>query len=365
VPNKARGLLGKLGLLLGGTLLGILVAEGSARMIAPHQSADLLFNSSDASPMNLYVVDKELRVRPNTNLDTTIQSLDYTVRLRTNSLGLRGPSVESISSEQWIALGDSFTMSVQVNEEDSFAGLLGKEKGVHIWNGGVDGFSTWQETLRLRQLAKELPLKKAILTFFTGNDFQDNERFPARARMRLPAEEGTPIPRPHVGMGELFLLKHSFLYAHYRIWNKQQQVQSGKDMSRGNWADELQIFSKSGEKRFRQLDKLTTQALRDFKQTCQELNIEPLVAIAPPAFVIDQARAKPTFALVGLDSNHLALEAPQEKTKEILKKLKLPYCDLSEALKQGDAPYLVFDGHWSKEGHQLVASALSKCLESK
>ena len=84
-------ILGRLGLLLGGTFLGILAAEGLARMIAPHQSADLLFNSSDASPMNLYVIDKETRVRPNANLDTTIESLDYTVRLRTNSLGLRGP----------------------------------------------------------------------------------------------------------------------------------------------------------------------------------------------------------------------------------------------------------------------------------
>lgn len=365
MPNKMRSLLGKLGLLLGGTLVGTLAAEGVARMIAPHQSADLLFNSSDASPMDLYVVDKDMRVRPNANLNTTIQSLDYTVRLRTNSLGLRGPSVDSISSEQWIALGDSFTMSVQVNEEDSFAGILGEEKGVHIWNGGVDGFSTWQATMRLKQAASELPIKRAILTFFTGNDFQDNERFPVRARMGLPAEEGTPIPRPHVSKSELFLLKHSFLYAHYRIWNKQKQVESGKDMSRGNWADELQIFSKSGKNRLRRLEKGTTMALRDFKRTCQQLKIEPMVVIAPPAFVIDQARAKPTFELVGLESNELDLDAPQEKVKEILKKLNIPSCDLTDVLENGESPYLVFDGHWNKEGHQIVAKTLSTCLEKK
>ena len=81
MPSKTRSLFGKLGLLLGGTLLGILAAEGIARTIAPHQSADLLFNSSDASPMNLYVIDKQTRLRPNANLDTTIQSLDYTVKL--------------------------------------------------------------------------------------------------------------------------------------------------------------------------------------------------------------------------------------------------------------------------------------------
>jgi hypothetical protein len=365
VPSKMRSLFGKLGLLLGGTLLGILAAESIARTIAPHQSADLLFNSSDASPMNLYVIDKQTRLRPNANLDTTIQSLDYTVKLRTNALGLRGPTVTSVTAEQWIALGDSFTMSVQVNEEDSFAGLLGAEKNVHVWNGGVDGFSTWQASLRLKQMAVKLPIKRAILTFFTGNDFQDNERFPAMARMRLPGQEGTPIPRPSVGKMDLFLLQHSFLYAHYRIWNKQQQVQSGKDMSRGNWQDELRIFSTKGTKRLDQLEKKTTQALLDFKNTCLKLNIEPLVAIAPPAFVIDQARAKPTFELVGLDANTLNLDAPQIRVEKILSKLKIPSCTLTNALRETSSNYLVFDGHWSKEGHQVAAKTISECLEDK
>lgn len=365
MPSKLRSLVGKLGLLLGGSVGGILLAESIARMIAPHQSADLLFNSSDASPMDLYVIDKETRVRPNADLQTTIQSLDYTVELRTNSLGLRGPSIASVQNEQWIALGDSFTMSVQVNEEDSFAGLIGSKYQTHVWNGGVDGFSTWQATLRLQQMAETLPIKRAILTFFTGNDFQDNERFPAMARMRLPGAEGSPIPRPVVGSGELFLLQNSFIYAHYRIWNKQQQIQSGKDMSRGNWADELQIFSTSGQKRLIKLSQGTTRALREFQRTCQQLNIQPMVAIAPPAFVIDIDRAKPTFELVGLDSRNLALDAPQQKVKDILKQLRLPYCDLSSALREGSSPYLVFDGHWSKEGHQIVAETISNCMENQ
>ena len=36
-----------------------------------------------------------------------------------------------------------------------------------------------------------------------------------------------------------------------------------------------------------------------------------IVAIAPPAFVIDTARMAPTFSLVGLDPQQAALEAPQ------------------------------------------------------
>ena len=133
MPNK---IIGRIALLIGGSILGLGMVELTARLIAPNDAADLLFNASDASPMDLYVVDNSTRVTTAPNLDTTIESLDYQVRIRTNKLGLRGPTVESIpqNTEHWIALGDSFTMSVQVNEEDSFAGLLSTKTGTHIWN---------------------------------------------------------------------------------------------------------------------------------------------------------------------------------------------------------------------------------------
>ena len=98
-----------MGLLIGGLCVGLFAAEGIARIIAPNQAADLLFNASDTSPMNLYVIDKETRVTTAPNLSTSIQSLDYTVDIRTNALGLRGPRVEDTPKNMphWIALGDS------------------------------------------------------------------------------------------------------------------------------------------------------------------------------------------------------------------------------------------------------------------
>ena len=111
---------------MGGLFMGLVLAEGVARIIAPNQAADLLFNASDASPMNLYVIDKETRVTTAPNLDTAIESLDYTVKINTNELGLRGPALSQVSPQtpHWIAVGDSFTMSVQVDQENTFSGQL-------------------------------------------------------------------------------------------------------------------------------------------------------------------------------------------------------------------------------------------------
>ena len=353
----------KLGLVLGGLVLGLFLAEGLARFVAPNQAADLLFNASDASPMNLYVIDAETRVTTAPNLRTSIQSLDYTVDIQTNSLGLRGPELDAISpqSEQWIAVGDSFTMSVQVQQEDTFSGQLSKRTGAQIWNAGVDGYSTWQSLLRIQQVKAHLPLKRILLTFFTGNDFQDNERFLAMQRSPLPGPSGTPIPRPEIPASEIWMMQHSYIYAHYRIWNKVQQLGSPQDFSKGNWQDELRLFTLDGEKRRQQLRGQTKRALQQLRDYAGQHNMDLMVAVAPPAFVIHPERMEATFRLVDLNPNRADIKAPQQLALDILSELKIPACDLTPALEQASNPYFTFDGHWTQEGHTVVSNAIAEC----
>ena len=89
--------------------------------------------------------------------------------------------------------------------------------------------------------------------------------------------------------------------------------------------------------------------------------MELLVAIAPPAFVIHPERLDATFELVDLDPNRADVDAPQLLAIDILKELRVPYCDLSPALRQADQPYLTFDGHWTLEGHTVVADTIATC----
>lgn len=353
----------KIGLLLGGLLMGCILAEGVARVIAPNQAADLLFNASDASPMNLYVIDAKTRVTTAPNLDTSIESLDYTVKIQTNELGLRGPKPADLSNEtpHWIAVGDSFTMSVQVDQESTFSGQLSTITGAQVWNAGVDGYSTWQALLRVQQIAEVLPIKRVLLTFFTGNDFQDNERFLAMQRSPLPGSAGDPIPRPEIPNSEIWLMQHSYIYAHYRIWKKVQQLGSPTDFSKGNWQDELRLFTVDGEKRRGQLRRQTKRALQELRDYTRQNNMELMVAVAPPAFVIHPERLNATFELVDLDPNRADVDAPQRLALDLLTELRISSCDLSPALRQATQPYLTFDGHWTLEGHTVVADTIASC----
>ncbi|MEC7987878.1 MAG: hypothetical protein VX278_22110 [Myxococcota bacterium] len=352
-------------LLIGGTLIGVLVAELFARIPAFPSEADLLFNSPDSSPMGLYVLDKQTRQLPAKNFQTQARALGTTVALRTNELQLRGPPSKTIQGEQWLAVGDSFTMSVQVSEEDSFQGQLGSQKKVYIWNGGVDGYSTWQAGLRYDQVRHKIPIQTVILTFFTGNDFQDNERFLFMRTQPLPGKNGDPIPRRKIPAWKLFLLQHSYLYAHARIFQHRRSLVSNQKEQARNWRDELSIFSKVGQQRLQNLTKNSRDALQDLKRRTLRGRSKLLVAIAPPAFVVDQKRAKATFELVGIDQKDALLDAPQQAIQQVLQQLNIPYCDLTSSLKKSEQEqptYLKTDGHWTIHGHKTVAQTLHQCL---
>ena len=96
-----------------------------------------------------------------------------------------------------LAVGDSFTMSVQVDESELFQAQLASalserlDRPVEILNGGVDGYGTLQALGRVEYLADELALDGAIYLFFMGNDIQDNVTYNHLAGGRRGA-----IPRP-------------------------------------------------------------------------------------------------------------------------------------------------------------------------
>ena len=65
------------------------------------------------------------------------------------------------------------------------------------------------------------------------------------------------------------------------------------------------------------------------------------------------------------DPASMALDAPRQAVLQILDELNIPACDLTEPLRQAADPYFVYDGHWTTEGHTVVAETLSRCLSSR
>ncbi len=350
------------GLVVAGLGLGAILSEGMARVVAPAAHADLLFNSPDASPAGLYVMDPQVLMVPAAGFTADVRSLGYHVPLRIDEHGVRGTGGRTGG---WLAVGDSFTLSVQVTEQDTFAGRLAEALGSPVHNAGVDGYSTWQALGRYRQLDQALGVDTVLLTFFLGNDFQDNDRFPHVLRQSTQLVAGAPIPRQHLPASEALLLRYSYLFAHWRIWQRQRGLQSGADPQRQGWLDELSIFSQEGKGRLAQLQGQTERALQGLRDEVRQRGDQLLVAVAPPAFQVVPERMEATFSVVGLDAAQADLDAPARALEGILQRLGIASCDLVAPLRQaaqeGQVLYFTFDGHWTPEGHRVVSDALTAC----
>ncbi len=353
--------------MLGGVLLGLGAGEVGARLLAPHDAADLLYSAPDNAPDGLYLTDNELFSVPAPGFEAEGRSLGYSVRLRINEHGLRGGPIGQ-ARPRWLAAGDSFTMAAQVPESDSFTSLLASSLGGSVLNAGVDGYGTWQALGRYQRLDDALGVDGLLLVFFAGNDLADNARWHMVKAEAARLEPGVPIWRPSRSALHAWLYPRSVLYARAHMLLRARSLSQAESRERGRWATELQPFTRSGQPVLEGLLAQTAPALKALLEATRARGDKLMVAVAPPAFQIETARQEATLALVGVDP---ADAAPDQVTTEVMKllgQLGISACSLVDPLRAahqaGERVYLAYDGHWSVAGHQVAADAIGQCLKA-
>lgn len=359
-----RSLLLKALLVPVGLLVGLGLAESAAWIINPPGNSDLLFDAYEALPRGFYVTDRELLAAPSPGFRGELHTLGRRVPLRINRAGLRGPNAPAGG---WLVLGDSFTMALQVPEEQTFQARLQAATGQRFHNGGVDGYSTWQAAKRYERLAPLVQPRGVLLVFFLGNDLGDNERFPEVIQGARNDPPGRPLPFERISTATRLLMGYSHLYAHLRVWRRGQVLRRKEHRFFQQWHDELSIFTSGGAALLRRQAGPTEAALQALKQQTSRNGHDLMVALAPPAFQVMPGRVEATLGSVGLDPQTAALDAPLKLVSGLLRRHGIRGCDMVPALRasvrRGDSPYFTFDGHWTRTGHQVVADALARCLK--
>jgi hypothetical protein len=362
--RSPKKLLFRLMLVLGGLLVGLGLSEVVARLFGPMRGEDLLFNAPDASPRGMYRSSATLFQEPVPGFEGTSAAMGYRVALRFSTYGLRGPD-EVGPPPRWLALGDSFTLAAQVPEEATFESLLGQKESATVLNAGVDGYSTWQELTRYRDLDDRLGTSLALVVFFLGNDLYDNERI--RAILAHPPPPGAgPQPRG-VGSNAIsrWLFRHSVLAACGRVAWRHHALYDPKNPDLRRYRDELEPFTQAGAQRLSAVEHPTEEALVAFRTETESRGDQLVVALAPPAFAMSSAETGRTLSTVGM-SGPLP-DAPRDALLHTLGRLGIHACDLTPALRESfeakRAPYLRFNGHWSVEGHEVVATSLATCID--
>ncbi len=335
---------------VGGFAIALLLGEVLLRVIPPLGPEFILAGTSDTIDNRMFRDDVRLRVvlAPNVAIDG----------FTTNALGLRGPEVQTKKSgtRRVLVVGDSFTLGLQVTDDETFPARLNTALGpeIEVFNAGVPGYGTAQATEMMRRIAPKIEADAVLLTMYTGNDFRDNLNWAKSPGLpTAPPPVQAPPPQPPKWLSAFS--KHSRIAANYLMFSALKNQES--DFRIAEFKDEILPFADRDH--LTKIQPPTQTALRSFAESCRDMGVKCGVAIVPPAFVAHPERVEKTFTAFGLDPNKAQLDAPQSMVQQSMPKT-VSVIDLTPALQKraAERPYLVFDPHFSSNGHDIAATAL-------
>lgn len=333
-----------------GLFIALLLAEAGLRLMPPLGPEFVLAATVGELDNRAFRDDLELRVV----LAPSVSSTGFT----TNALGIRGAELneKTPGERRVLAIGDSFTLGMQVADEQTFAALLDQTLGptTRVMNAGVPGYGTDQAIGLMKRLVPVTDADAVVLTLYSGNDLRDNDRW-----SRSPGLPTSPPPVQAPPPQRSRLLKKlgaaSRVVAYALLYADLQRV--GTDFRLDEFRDEVAPFSDPNA-----LDPIigpTARALGRYRDACRDLGVACGVALVPPAYVVHRERQTSTFEAFGLALNPDQIERPAAAILDAVPG-KIATIDLTAALRAAadERPYLLFDPHFSAAGHRIVADQL-------
>ncbi|MEE2657691.1 MAG: hypothetical protein VX733_04245 [Candidatus Latescibacterota bacterium] len=322
-------------------------------------------------------------------------------RLQINSTGQRGSEIPPLTPSQRrvLFLGDSFTYGGAVPEDSTFVFQVGVHlrragRQVIAINGGVPGYSTYQELAYQRYVAGELRPDVVVLAFFNGNDIRDNMVHTRNGEILSPALVGDfratrkpairsldLVPDPLSGadiplasgmalstiqrssmLGRLLIGRLNLLLA------RQQADLRYLDPKSLYHYYEIGLFQGRTDPTFVEAKKLTLTCLRRLAQQVREDNAELLVVAIPSRNQVDPKAWSQNLGELGVELEALGtlnMDAPGQVIRELCGSLGVPFVDLTQTFREHPDPASLFlVTHLSTMGHTFMAEHLGAFVEA-
>lgn len=337
---------------------------------------------------------------------TAPDGLPFTLRI--NSRGLRGPELNKHrrpGHRRILFLGDSFTMAGQLPEEDTFVHQVGDilragvDADVEVVNGGVNGYSTYQEMAYYNRHRGTLRPDIVVLGFFLGNDFRDNMVHTSEARrlrhqllpsgMRyfdrhpdrsLYSAEGVRLVDPLSGsllrqpssaslgfLAQHFYLVRLLLSRQARLQGQMNSDLDLLDADHRYYFYEIGLYQQRQEGLYATATELTLDCITQLHSAVRADGGELLVALIPSRSQVVPDYWYYTLDQLGLEESDLGsidLRFPNRLLIEFLGRQSIPVVDLTDDFANSPNPDALFlphegDRHFSAEGHRVAAAAIA------
>ncbi len=325
-----------------GLVMALLLAEGLVRVFF------------DEAVQPRFVIDPGYGVRANKPSVETQHYVpgDYTVRITTNSAGMRGqreyPLARAPGKRRILILGDSFPFGYGVEDNEVVsavledllnAGVATGGGGYEVINLGVSGFGQAEELVTWENRARDYRPDVVVLFYF-DNDIGNNVvsgLYELAADGTLKRTGRSFLPGTNLQDSLLGFAPTRWLFEHSEAWNLIRHRLSSLVQN--------SLIRKQGLKGY---DDFTPQAVALTRALLLQFVLEISQTGAQTVFVIipDKRKMGSTFPLPPAD-----LEA-----------LGASVVDGGQYLTAAD--YYVRDAHWRPSGHRKTAERLAGLLRT-
>jgi lysophospholipase L1-like esterase len=301
---------------------------------------------------------------------------EYQTHVKINSQGLRDDKVpyqKPPDEYRILALGDSFTVELEVEKEQVWTEvleeLLSTEGAAQVINAGTRGYGSDQEYLFLKEEGLKYSPDLVLVAFFVndvlGNrlDHQEGRKY---AKPRFVLRDGqlhlTNVPPPKPPANPLKslskLLERSYLYRF--------ACEMLERSSPGELPAYCQIYQTDYTPEWEEAWKVTEAILVEMQRLAESADAQLFVCYLPEQNQVSDSEWN-QIALHSGEVSSYDRERPNHLLGELCARHGIPYLDLTLAFRQHITagrlhPYFPVNAHLNVEGNRLVAQLIYEYL---
>jgi hypothetical protein len=347
------------------------VGEATVRLLAPQQ---LIIKRPD-----IWQPTDTLGWTHRPNVNTTINTGERTARVFTDGDGFRVGRAGRVEGQRRILLlGDSFMEALQVDYEQTLAGLLETRLGtrvgqtVAVRNTAVGGWDPPQYLMEARREIGREPFDLVLVSVYLGNDVVSRrvERYPPGPPVDVPFHR-LRLPR-HLTYAELvdavLYPINDILKARSQLYILVKKQASTLRMRVGLTADYFPV-----ELLRREADSprwgVTAQICRDIRDLARAHDVPTLFMLIPAPFQADTAAFYRALKGFTIDSSAVDLDQPERLLASAMRAYGLDLVDVlaefRQAERSGRRLYGTVDPHLSPAGHDLLERLVEPVVAAK
>lgn len=308
---------------------------------------------------------------------------EFRTKVTINSAGIRDkeyPLEKPPGRKRIVLIGDSFTSSFGVQDDEAFAKLMEDRllRNTEVLNFGVNGYGPAQELLMLQTRAIKYRPDLVIMVIYVGNDFDDiigvsdwidGYRRPKAVADRQGRISFTGIPVP---LSEKYLAKKrekrmcSLPRSHFIDFI--DKYIRNKKYSLNFMPSEIRLCNRKPDADVKEANRLMEAIIRETDSYCKKNGASLMVAVAPTIVQVYENlywnRIRKKYNLKDSDYD---LMLPNKVLADICGRAGIPLVDLTKPLKSaiatGNDTYYFNNQHWNRAGEQVVAETLARFIE--